>query len=230
MEKIKEFLKKLGSKRALTTIVCIIIAIALTVGGIMGLAAGIRHARAVVTCDDVTIEENTVRYLASYYKMLYIHGLIDRGIEVTDTPEFWASSDSDGRSFGDKLVSGFKDYIVFLAAASSVYETEIGYKWKDKVFVAEKCEEVLLKTEGGSVASFNDDVAEYGFDYNDFQRASVLIYKAGRTAEAVAGMSHPELAELQEAATSRVTFAEGFSNVDILTVPTLADFYVKSFV
>ena len=230
MEKLKEFLKKLGTKRTLTIIVCIIIAGVLAVGGILGLAAGIRRARAVVICDDITIDENTVRYLASYYKMLYIHGLIDRDIEVTDTPEFWASIDSDGRSFGDKLVSGFKDYIVFLAAASSVCEQEIGYKWRDKVLVAEKCEEVLLKTEDGSVSSFNDDVSHYGFDYNDFQNAAVLIYKASRTAEAVADTSRPELADLLETATLRVTFAEGFSSVDILTVTTLSDFYVKSFI
>ena len=107
--------------RFLTIFVCIFIAIVLTLGGVLGLITGIRSASAVVKCDNITVTEEGVKYLAAYYKMLYLKELNTAGIAARDTDAFWHSTAEDGVSYGEHFESALREYIASLVSAANIY-------------------------------------------------------------------------------------------------------------
>lgn len=206
--------------RFLTTFICIFIAAVLVLGGALGLATGIKSARAVAVCGNVTVDEGTANYLASYYKMLYIRSLRTAGVDASDSKAFWDSKSDGGVSYGELFESSFKDYLASLIAAADIYLSYSTYTADDKLRVAETCDEILKYKANGSVTEFNDTAEEYGFDFTDFQNAAALIYKARLAEKVIYGengenmRNYPDLCE---------EFLKEYSHVSLIFIKTGGD-------
>lgn len=209
-------------------IVCVLIGIILATGGVLGLATGIRHARAVVKLEDVTVNAGTVTYLASLYKMRYLASLSDDGVDARNTEEFWQSEKADGVSFGEDFKLAFKYYLTDLVAYAYMYTVHHGYTVEDKIKVAKRNNDVLSEYTEGSITKFNEAAEPYGFDYNDFQNADALIYKAERARELLPDILGADGYEnaLNDAIDS-VVYKDRYDEVDLLKIPAAENYFIK---
>ena len=209
-------------------IICILIGIILVAGGVFGLYAGVRNARAVVKLGDVTVDSGTVTYLTALYKQDYINALIEDGVEASDTEEFWHSEKSEGVRYGELFEAELEIYITGLVADAYLYVTHHGYTAEDKISVAEKSNNIVRDYAHGSVDEFNRVAEAHGFDYSDFQNANALIFKAQRARALLPDtLGHEEYEAELEAAKERVVFNRYYKTIDILAVPKINDYYVK---
>lgn len=167
--------------RFLTIFVCIFLAVVLLAGGILAIVVGVKNAKSVIKYGNVTVDEETVNYLAAYYKLLYLKELNTSGIDAEDTPPFWQSKADGGVSYGEHFKRSFRDYLSSLVAAADVYISYAGYTADDREAVELTCEEILEYKAGGDVKTFNERCSKYGFTYDGFLKAAALLYKAQRT-------------------------------------------------
>lgn len=167
--------------RFLTIFVCIFLAVVLLAGGILAIVVGIKNAKAVIKYGNVTVDEETVNYLAAYYKLLYLKELNSSGIDAEDTPSFWQSTSEGTVSYGEHFKRSFRDYLASLVAAADVYISYASYTAEDREAVRLTCEEILEYKAGGDVNTFNERCKKYGFTYDGFMKAAALLYKAQRT-------------------------------------------------
>lgn len=215
-------------KRGLKIIVCILIAIVLVAGMALALSLGIRNARAVVKLGDITVDSGTVTYLASRYKMIYLDSLRENGVDCSDSQEFWQSEMADGISFGEDFELSFKGYVRSLVADGYLYITYHGYTAEDKLRVAEKNDAILREYAHGSAAEFNDVAEEYGFDYNDFQNAYALIYKAERARELLPeSLGAENYEKARDEALVAVDFNGAYDIIKLLEIPLINDYYAR---
>lgn len=166
--------------RFLTIFVGIFLAVVLVLGTVLGIVVGVKNARAVVRYGNVTIDEQTVNYLVSYYKMLYLKELNLSGIKASDRESFWQSVAEDGKSYGEHFEDAAREYIASVAAAADIYLSYATYTPDDKLAVALTCEEILKYKAKGDVSLFNEKCEKFGFTYEDFTNAAALLYKAQR--------------------------------------------------
>lgn len=208
--------------------VSILIGIILVTGGVLGLAAGIRHARAVVSYEDITVDEGAVIYLASLHKKDYLHEARENVASADDTQEFWQSEKSEGVSWGEDFKASLEEYIRGLVADAHLYSIHHGYTAEDKLAVGEKNDAILLEYAGGSVAEFNEVAEAHGFDYNDFRDAAALIYKAEKARELMPGQLGEEEYERQLAeALDGVDFKEKYYKIDVVAILAINEYYVR---
>lgn len=180
--------------RILLIIICIFLAILVAVGGTLGIISAVNNARAVVKYEGVRVEEGAARYLASYYKYLYKVSLASDGITVRDTESFWASEAKDGKTHGEMLSEGFRDYLSSIIVANKLFLDYAKYTKEDKSRVKATTEEILLYSEAnGSLDEFNRIAESYGFDYDDFLSAAELLYKAALAELTIYGLSGSNL-------------------------------------
>lgn len=196
--------------RFLVVLISILIAIVLGLGGIFLLSMAISGLRAIVRTDNVNVDLGTVNYLTAYYKLRYINTLRADGVDADDSADFWESDMGDGVSYGDDFKDELRKFITETVAAADIYVTSHGYTPEDKLSVAYKTDEILAKYADGSVSEFNAIAEKHGFDFNDFQNASALLYKASRANKVAFGeggknlLAYPELCEEYLAEYSRV--------------------------
>ena len=203
--------------RFLIVFISIFIAAVMVVGGALALVAGIRSARALVTLGDVSLDEGGVRYFAAYYKMVYLKTLNSSGIRASDTDEFWQSEKSQGVSYAMDFESSLKDYLASLIAAANLYLSYSSYTPADKLKVSETTDEILEHKADGSVAAFNEACGKYGFNYNDFQNAAALLYKAGMARETIYGADGAGLANYPDQC---ALYLDTYARVSLLFVRT----------
>ena len=215
--------------RFLTTIICILIAIVLIIGGCLGLVSAIKSARAVVKCGDIMVDDETLICLASYYKGEYIDKLCAAGIEASDTEEFWQSKADNGKSWGEIFVISFKEYMTNLVAAANIYISYSTYTAEDKLSVAMTCDDILKDAAEGSVKIFNEEHEEHGFDYTDFQNTAALIYKARAAKTVTSQLTTDELKDAWDKALSLVEFSDRYENLDPLAVPYFEALHIGEF-
>ena len=215
-------------KKGLTVAACLLIAVVLVTGMAFALSAGIRNVRAAVKLGDITVDSGTLTYLAALYKRDYIDGLRKSGVDASDSEEFWDSEKSEGVRYGELFEAEFEIYLTGLVADAYLYITNHGYTPEDKIRVSEKNDAVLRTRAQGSVVEFNEVAEKYGFDYNDFQNANALIYKASRARELLPGTLGEEQYEtMLENAKGDVRFYRYYDDVDFLAVPMVKEYYVE---
>ncbi len=161
--------------KVLLIFVCIFVAVVMIFGIVFGAIVMINDAKAVVKLDNASMDEGVVRVFASHFKSLYISALQREGYEdARDTRSFWAGKRDDGRTQGEVYLESLEDYIAgILAGCSLVYE-ERGLT-DDEIEYIERRAKGFMEI-SGSVDKFNEEAAEYGFDYDDFLNAMTLSY------------------------------------------------------
>ena len=164
---------------ALTITVCILLSLVLIFGAVFGIINIVRHANAVAYYGDTYINEGEMNFLSSYYKSLFMRDIaLEEGVNAYDTPAFWEKTDKEGVKYGDKLKSGFRDYVSALLTAAAIYDSAASFSGDEKKSFNALCDEALGYLADGSEDSFNEATAEFGFDFDDFRSANVLLYKA----------------------------------------------------
>ena len=207
-------------------IACILIAVLLVIGTTVGLAYGARHVRAVVKLGDITVDWSTVTYVASFYKMKYIenHDHADAG----DSMKFWQSQTDEGITHAEDFTKEFKEYMRLTVAKAYLYITLHGYTQEDKLTVAQNSDSVLREYANGSIEEFNHVAEPYGFDYNDFQNADALFYKANKADQLFPSMmGADEYAKRLEEACKSVVFNDYYDKIDVVEVPIINDYYSR---
>ena len=212
--------------KALKIVACILIAVILAGGASVGLSYGIRYAMAVIKLGDITVDSSTVTYVASFYKMKYIEKHDHEG--AGDTEEFWRTLTVDGITHAEDYELEFKAYLRLVVAEAYLYITCHGYTAEDKLRVKQKSDDVLREYANGSIAEFNEVAEPYGFDYNDFQNADALFYKAERGRELLPEILGAEEYEARLAeARKNVEFNRFYYYIDLVDVPIINDYYVR---
>ena len=210
------------------TILSVLIGIILVAVVAICLAIIIRHARALVKLEDITVDKGAVTYLASLYKKHYISDARDEGVDASDTEAFWQSEKTEGVTFGDDLKTSFDEYIKALVADAHLYTVHHGYTVEDKLAVSEMNDKILLEYANGSVAYFNEVADVYGFDYSDFKDALALMYKASKARELLPDLLGAEEYERQlEEAKASIHFGEKYYSVDVVTIHAINEYYVR---
>ena len=167
-----------GSRAAIIT-VCALLAAVLLFGVIFGSIIAVRNASYVMTCDGFGIDTGVASYLVSYFKGRYVTYMNQSGIQVTDTPEFWATSSGIfENTYGDYLKYETEDYIKKIVAACALFDQYGTLSDADKEAIKVATDEILEFRHGGSKSEFNAATAQYGFDYDDFCKGTEMIYKA----------------------------------------------------
>lgn len=203
--------------RVLIVFVSVFLAIVLSVGGVLGISVALKNARAVVRYENVTADEGAVRYLASYYKMLYLRSLNSAGISAFDGEEFWNSISEEGKSYGEHFEEGFREYLASLIAANNIFLSYSKYTPEDKYRVAATVEEILKYKANNSVSDFNSMAEPYGFDHDDFSNAAALLYKAERAKEILYGINGENLKSFPEECAK---YYETYSHVSLIFIRT----------
>lgn len=189
--------------KVLQVISGVLIAVVLVLVGVFLLSVGLRSYRATVKLDDITVDQGTVVYLASVYKMTY-----------------------DGENFEED----FKAYLADIVADAYLYSIHRGYSILDKEIVSKTARSVLDENAGGDVDVFNKVAKEhgYGFTYTDFKNATALLYKAEEGHRLM-----PELLGEEAYISSKtkilnlVQFTERYGGIDFSAIPDGHDYYVK---
>ncbi len=188
--------------KSLKIAACILCAIALTVLAVAGLYFGIRNARAVVKLEDIILDSGTVTYLASVYNMSYE---------------------------GEDFEADFKEEVKDLVAQAYLYSVHFGYTPEDKIAVIGMSESVLKEKAHGSVTEFNEMAEDhgFGFDYNDFQNANALKYKADKAKTLMAErFGSEEYEKMLNEARDRVDFNRFYNLIDLTEIAE-HEYYVK---
>ena len=201
--------------RFLLIFVCVFAAIALVFGGTLGIIAGVRNSRAVVSYDGVRVDAGALRYLGAYYKINYIRAQKALGVRASDTEKFWSSLDESGKTHRELFTESFEGYVRAMVASANIYMTYSEYTKADKASVKATADEILKYRAGGSEKEFNSLAEKYGFDYDDFLAAAELMYKAGKAKTVIYGSDGENLVYSPEECAK---YLETYSHVSLIFV------------
>lgn len=172
----------------LTITVCILLSLVMIFGAVFGIANIVKQANAAAYYGDSYIDIGEMNFLSSYYKSLFMREIkITDGISVYDTPSFWEKTDESGVKYGERLKSGFSEYISALLTAAAVYDSAMTFSGSEKDAYNKVVSDALSYLAGGSEEAFDEAVREFGFDFDDFKSVNVLLYKAERAKRALYG-------------------------------------------
>lgn len=172
---------KKSNKRLKILIIAVsaVTAAIIALGAAIGIATAITNASAAARLDGVMMDSGEVNYFASRYKSIYIRTLTSSGVGATDTEAFWNKTDENtGKTYGALLTEGVRAYIADMIAAVRIYLNYNSFGATERAAVESACMQVVQYKGGGSIASFNETVSKFGFDYDDFRSASEKIYMA----------------------------------------------------
>ena len=85
-------------------------------------------------------------------------------------------------------------------AQSALFDKYATLTSADRDLINESVNEILTFRAGGSVATFNENTANYGFNFNDFKQATTIIYKAALAVIKVCGAGGSNMAADSETA------------------------------
>lgn len=201
--------------RFLLTLISLLLAVVIGIGGIFLVTLGIRSARSMVLRGEISIDLGTLNYLSAYYKMQYLNYFRITGVNAPDSEEFWQKEISDGVTYGEDFEEKFEIYIRTLVIAADTYHTDHGYTADDRIAVKYAVDTILAQYAQGSVSIFNEQAAKFGFDYNDFQNAVALLYKANGAMELLYGADGERIFDYPEICAEH--FSE-YSHVSLLYI------------
>ncbi len=187
------------AKRIFFVSLAVFLALILIFGAVLFTISAVRRARAVASYKNITVEKGVYSYFASYYKGLYLTSLRAAGIGAYDTPVFWAQTDTEGVSYGQRLSDGFADYMRRTLVAASLFDSAATLTDAEKKSLADAAEQALTYRADGSKKNFNEMTEKYGFTYDDYVNSITILYKAGRAETAIYGENGENLKNTADA-------------------------------
>jgi hypothetical protein len=174
---VAKSVKKPSAKRIVVICVCAFLATVIIVGAALGIATAVKRSGYVMEYGSVGVDEGVARYLASYYKTQYLSNMASGGALVSDTEQFWSEYIFGENTHGIYLQHLFKDYMSQLVAANYIFDTYTKLTADDKKVIDTAVSEILDYKAQGSVSTFNENTKKFGFDFDDFRKATEMIYK-----------------------------------------------------
>ena len=177
----KGFFKKMNKTQKISAIVIAsLLAAVIIFGTVLGIVIGVRNSKYVMFYEGVGVNEGVVTYLSSYYKNIYMQQLSSLGVAgVVDTPAFWATVRYGQNTYGSDLKFATESFIQQVIAANVIFDQYTSLNDSDKLNIKQSIEEILTYRTKGLESEFNKITKEeYGFDFEDFEDATVLLYKA----------------------------------------------------
>lgn len=168
--------KKISRNKVLLIIICIFVSVVILFGATLGIVLGVRNSRADVRFNGVRISEGETSFLLSKYKRDFLikhHGY--------DSDTFWSSKYDSEHTYAELLREESERYLREIAIMNYLFDTVDGIEFSglDEIAVRRAVKEVLdYRDSYGSEEKFNEIAEKYGFDFEDFSSAVVLLYKA----------------------------------------------------
>lgn len=170
--------KKGRKKRIIIIGVSAVLAAIIIFAAVFGIILGVQSRRAVISCDGVTMDEGTTAFFMSYYKSRFLSSLTGSGVNAYDTEDFWNREYYSGITYGEHYEKSARKYIGEICAAAALFDELTKLSKADKERIDTVISEVLDYKADGSRAKFDEQTAEFGFDYSDFEKGAKLLYKA----------------------------------------------------
>lgn len=168
-----------ATKRLVIVLVSILLGIAVIFTSVVGIVNAVRRRSYLISYENTGVDAGVASYLASMYKNTLLRQLASSGnVNASDTETFWNSQYYGNTTWGDMLRYYTENYIKQIVAANAIFDMKTKLTDADKKELALATREILSYRAGGSVEKFNADVAEMGFDYDDFKKATEMLYKA----------------------------------------------------
>ena len=170
------------TKRIIIIAVSALLGAAILFGAILGITLAVKNASYYAYVDGVGIDRGVSNYLVSYFKAKYKAELTARLGEsgnVTDVPAFWNQKTHPdvATTYGDLLKLYVENEIRYLLAANSLFDKNFDMTYEHRAEVAVATNEILEFMHGGDIAAFNEEAQKYGFDFDDFKKATEMLYK-----------------------------------------------------
>lgn len=214
--------KELNKNKLVLTIVCILVAIVLIFGIVMGTVVGVKNARAVISYKGITLDSGEVSYLYSYYKNEFMIYLKNNAVVPYDNEDFWNEENEieKGKTYGESLREfceySIKEFLVF----NYIFDSGASLSSADKERIKEVTDEFLLNMDS-SVEKFNLATEAYGFDFGDFKDITKMLYKYHRVRYIVENANADSIQSLSSSWDERVEdYYETYSHVKLLFIRT----------
>ncbi len=176
--------KTVNTRKIIPIVICVILALILLLGIVLGTVSIVKEALAVVSYSGITMDGGVASYLKATYKVKFIEKLKrqlqGKDVNVTDTNYFW-SLVADGyqdTTYGDLLERDVEKYVRSVAVGAYLFDRYSSLDAEAREWISTSTDAVLLREAQGSREKFNELASPMGFDWDDFEHATELIYKA----------------------------------------------------
>ena len=159
-------------------IISAVLAALLVFGSVFAIVLGVRNKNAVVSCENITMDEGVTAFFLSYYKSQFLSSLRRGGVDAYDTDSFWEREFYSGKTYGEYYLESAEKYLREISSAAYLFDEVTSLTGEDKRKIENTLYEVLDYKADGSRAKFDEQTAEFGFDYSDFEKAAKILYKA----------------------------------------------------
>ncbi len=192
VQKTAENTRKPKKNRFLLIFICIFMAIVLTVGLILGIGSYVKKQNAAVMYGSYMLDVGESNFFASRFKYTFISNLNDSGVDAYDVEDFWKLTSESGLTYGELLEKGFRDYISGILVANALFDRYSKLNDKDEEIIDSIIENALQKY--GTEEEFNNASSKYGFDFDDYESAVEVLYKATVARNTIFGYDGSKLA------------------------------------
>lgn len=205
------------TRRTVIVITAVFLSAVLLLGIGIGTAVAIEDARAFAKYGGTRADKGVTSYLLSTYKSYYMRSEVG----AVDTPEYW-SEEIDGVTRGELLRESADNYVRAIIAGAYLFDRYTKLEAYEKSSIRLATEEVLAYRADGSERRFNELTEAMGFDYDDFCRATELIYKAERAMSVIYGADGAALTNVSDATVLALcnAYYNRYSRVKILYIDT----------
>lgn len=216
-KKLKNERRK-SNKRLLIILISVFLGAVVCFGAVFGIIAAAKSGRAVMKYKGTYVSPGVANYLAATHKTHFIASL---GIEVFDSPEFWASQCKDGRTYGELLAEDTERYIREVVAGSYIFDRYTSLTSSEKKAIKNAVKSRIDYLFDGDMDEFSRVAATMGFDYADFLEATKMLYKHKNAKAAIFGSDG---SNLLGAYADCDKYYEKYSHVKLLFIRTESEF------
>lgn len=213
------------TQRIAVILVSSLILSALVLGAVLGIVFGVRSSSYVMYYNGVGIDRGVTNYLISYYKNIYMQQLTASGVSgVVDNENFWSTVRFGQNTYGSDLKFSTESFLEQLIAANAVFDSYTTLTEADKSSIEVAVNEILSFRSEGLKSNFNGVTKDtYGFDFKDFEEATVLLYKAWAAKTKIFGESGELMGSYPDLCSN---FYSGYRKVKLIFIRT-EDTFVK---
>ncbi|MBQ7363931.1 MAG: hypothetical protein IJW48_05740 [Clostridia bacterium] len=205
------------NRRTIIIIASALLSLVLIFGITVGTVVLVRDKSAVVKYEGASADAGVAAYLAATYKSYYIRSVAG----ASDTEEYW-KTEVGAVTQGDVLKESTEEYIRSVVVGAYLFDRYASLTDSERDAIERATEEVLDFKADGDENKFNELASPMGFDYEDFCRATELLYKAKSAKSVVYGDGGAALTNVSDAEVLSLcnTYFIQYSRVKILYIDT----------
>ena len=208
------------SKKIFKVFVAAFLGVVLIFGIVLGSVTLVKRNGSVMKYKGVYLKEGVANYISASYKNDFIKALRSEKIPVVDEDSFWQSVAYSGKTYGDLLKEGTEAHLMRVIIGAYLFDRNSSYTKSDKSIVNRAIDEVLDFKADGSEERFNEIGADMGFDFEDFKKAAVLLYKYEMAESLIFGNEGETLSGGSFSAECNDYFKSNYSKVYVMLVRT----------